>query len=70
MTAWSALGGCQGMGTLEQDIAYQIHELRERQNEIYNNKRNYYNWELSANRIDLMIDRLYRQQKVAQILES
>ncbi len=60
----------QGMGSLESDIHKQINELQKRQDEIRYNKRNYYNWELSVNRLGLMIDKLHKQQKVAKILES
>ncbi len=67
---WTMYDGYQEMGSLEHDIHKQIQELRKYQDEIMHNKNNFFNWELSVNRLELMIDKLYRQQKVAQILEG
>ncbi len=67
MTIWDV---ADRMGTLEKDIHKQIRELQKRQDDIRYNRRNYYNWELSVNRIDLIIDKLYKQKKVAKILEN
>lgn len=72
-TDWPVLwygGAAGGMGTLEKDIHAQIQELQLRQDKIRGSKRDYYNWELSVNRLQLMIDKLYKEQKVAKILES
>lgn len=63
-------GGRGRMGTLEKDIHAQIEELQSRQDKMKCNKRDFYNWELSFNRLELMIDKLHKQQKVAKILES
>lgn len=52
------------------DITSQIEELRDRQEYIRMNKPSFYNWELTFNRIDLIIDKLYEQREVAKILES
>ena len=57
-------------GTLEQGIAKQIHELVDIQWKIKADKKNYYNWELTYNRVQLRIDRLLKEQEVAKILES
>lgn len=68
MPTWNELDSV--MGSLETEIHEQIDELQEYQTHIVHNKNLYINWELTYNRIELVIDKLYRQRKVARILEN
>ncbi len=70
MTSWYDKGVKFSGGALEQGIQEEIYELEQRQWKIKADKKNYYNWELTYNRIGLRIDRLWKEQKVAKILES
>ena len=58
------------IGALEQGIWDEIQELYDKKCNVKHNKKDYYNWELTYNRIELQIDRLYKEVKVAEILES
>lgn len=57
-------------GFMEQTIHAEIQYLRDQQYTITHNKKNYYNWELTFNRIELIIDKLYKEADVVRILES
>ena len=58
------------MGPMEKSIDEEIHLLYETQSNLEENPDNYDNWELSYNRIELMISKLYKQRDIAKILES